>query len=236
MSLRDRANGISMDDLLDETDVKVSEASGLFLKIPKDSIYSTQQVRTKFDPKTIKELGISLEVNGQEQSIVVYPLDSKGYLIQKGERRWRGAMSNPNVTHLDCVVRERGDILGQITENIQREDLTPVDLGEALKNAKQEYGFNNRELALKLGKPESYIYKYLNVIKSAQFIIDAFECGVVGDVETINELRKAAEISENDTRQFVFANNIITRNDSINFKKSLDSTRRKKNQILNTLK
>lgn len=223
MSLRDRAQGLSMDDLLDESDVKIRDAKGLFLRIPKDSIYSENQVRKNFDPISIKEMGLSLEINGQEQPIIVSPLDSKGYCIQKGERRWRGALSNPNVTHLDCIVREPGDIFGQLTENIQREDLTPIELGEAFKEAKKIYGLNNRELSARLGKPESYISKYLGVVKSPDFILDAYMNGIVGDVESINELRKAAELNIDKTQELLKLGKVVTREEAIRFKKELNS-------------
>ncbi|HBC3474085.1 TPA: ParB/RepB/Spo0J family partition protein [Vibrio parahaemolyticus] len=212
-----------MDDLLDESDVKIRDAKGLFLRIPKDSIYSENQVRKNFDPISIKEMGLSLEINGQEQPIIVSPLDSKGYCIQKGERRWRGALSNPNVTHLDCIVREPGDIFGQLTENIQREDLTPIELGEAFKEAKKIYGLNNRELSARLGKPESYISKYLGVVKSPDFILDAYMNGIVGDVESINELRKAAELNIDKTQELLKLGKVVTREEAIRFKKELNS-------------
>ncbi len=236
MSLRDRAKGLSMDDILDESEVKVSDAEGLFLKIPKDSIYSENQVRKNFDPVSIKEMGLSLEVNGQEQPIIVSPLDSKGYCIQKGERRWRGALSNPNVTHLDCIVRKPGDIFGQLTENIQREDLTPIELGEAFKEAKNSYGLNNRELSTRLGKPESYVSKFLGVTRSPQFILDAYTNGIIGDVESINELRKAAELDIDKTRELLESGKVVTREDAICFKKALSSPSKSDDNNSNSIK
>ena len=225
MSLRERAQGITMDEILDESAVKLRSGSGQYLNIPKDSIYSDKQVRRRFDLKSIEEMGVSLEVNGQEQPIIVYPLDSKGYKIQKGERRWRGAMSNPNVTHLDCIIRSEGDILGQITENIQREDLDPIELSEAFHEAKSQYGFNNRQLAQKLSKPEAYISKYLSVIKAPAFVLDAYEKGVIGDVESINELRKAAEIDNEKTQALLSSSENVSREEAVRFKKKLSFVR-----------
>lgn len=236
MSLRNRAKGLSMDELLDETEVKISDAKGLFLRIPKDSIYSENQVRKNFDPVTIKEMGLSLELNGQEQPIIISPLDSKGYCIQKGERRWRGALSNPNVTHLDCIVREPGDIFGQITENIQREDLTAIELGEAFKEAKEKYGLNNRELSSRLGKPESYISKHLGVVKSPSFILDAYTNGTIGDAESINELRKAAELNIDKTQELLKSSRVVTREEATRFKKELSSPKNLKDNNLDNNK
>ncbi|ANU39485.1 ParB/RepB/Spo0J family partition protein [Vibrio scophthalmi] len=227
MSLRDRAQGITMDDILDESAVKLRSGKGQYLSIPKDSIYSGKQIRKRFEPKSIEEMGLSLEINGQEQPIVVSPLDSKGYKIQKGERRWRGAMSNPNVTHLDCIIRSDGDILGQITENIQREDLDPIELSEAFHEAKKTFTFNNRQLAQKLGKTEAYISKYLSVIKAPSFVLDAFEKGIIGDVESINELRKAAEIDKDKTQRLLSSTDLVSREDAIKFKKQLSKAKGK---------
>ncbi|GAJ73372.1 chromosome (plasmid) partitioning protein ParB [Vibrio sp. JCM 18904] len=148
-SLRDRIKLSDLDNLLDESAVEIRDAAKV-LAIPKDSLYSVEQVREEFNDESLLELCESLEENGQIQPVVVYPFDGKGYKIQEGERRWRAAMLSDKLTHVECIVREKGDIFGQLIENIQREDLTAIELGKAFDQAKKKHNLDNRGLAKRL--------------------------------------------------------------------------------------
>lgn len=227
--LRDRLKNVDFTDLYDEKDVEI-DVAGTIDRIPKESIYSTKQVRTKFDEEALSGLSVSLEVNGQEQPIIVDKFDGKGYRIQKGERRWRAAMMNDKITHLDCIQRERstGDIFGQLTENIQRENLNALELAHAFVEAKETHDITSRMLAYKLGKTKGYISKHITALTSHEFILDAFDAGLLGDVETINELRKAAKLDTKRVRTVVALGEPITREAAIALK---DEITKKKNVV-----
>lgn len=228
MSLRDRASLNDLEDLFDESESEIIESEKV-VRIPKHIIYSTKQVRRRFNTETIQELGKSLEVQ-QEQPIIVCPMDSKGFRIQKGERRWRGAMSNDNITHLDCIIRKKGDVFGQLVENIQREDLHPIDLGLSFEEAKEEHGLNNRQLAEKLSKPEAYISKYINAAKAPEYVLQAYDDGLVGDVDTINELRKAAKEAPETVKSLLEKGEKVTRAEAIEVKNTNSAKKPKDNK------
>lgn len=213
-SLRDRIKLSDLDNLLDESAVEIRDAAKV-LAIPKDSLYSVEQVREEFNDESLLELCESLEENGQIQPVVVYPFDGKGYKIQEGERRWRAAMLSDKLTHVECIVREKGDIFGQLIENIQREDLTPIELGKAFDQAKKKHSLDNRGLAKRLGKSDGYISKYLNVLKAPDFVLEAFQKGIIGDVESINELRKATIDNSERVREALESGEKLTRQDCV---------------------
>ncbi|EGR1175747.1 ParB/RepB/Spo0J family partition protein [Vibrio parahaemolyticus] len=213
-SLRDRIKLSDLDNLLDESVVEIRDAAKV-LAIPKDSLYSVEQVREEFNDESLLELCESLEENGQIQPVVVYPFDGKGYKIQEGERRWRATMLSDKLTHVECIVREKGDIFGQLIENIQREDLTPIELGKAFDQAKKKHNLDNRGLAKRLGKSDGYISKYLNVLKAPDFVLEAFQKGIIGDVESINELRKATIDNSERVREALESGEKLTRQDCV---------------------
>ncbi|EJL6856576.1 ParB/RepB/Spo0J family partition protein [Vibrio alginolyticus] len=213
-SLRDRIKLSDLDNLLDESAVEIRDAAKV-LAIPKDSLYSVEQVREEFNDESLLELCESLEENGQIQPVVVYPFDGKGYKIQEGERRWRAAMLSDKLTHVECIIREKGDIFGQLIENIQREDLTAIELGKAFDQAKKKHNLDNRGLAKRLGKSDGYISKYLNVLKAPDFVLEAFKKGIIGDVESINELRKATVDNSERVREALESGEKLTRQDCI---------------------
>ncbi|MFH4790392.1 ParB/RepB/Spo0J family partition protein [Vibrio alginolyticus] len=213
-SLRDRIKLSDLDNLLDESAVEIRDAAKV-LAIPKDSLYSVEQVREEFNDESLLELCESLEENGQIQPVVVYPFDGKGYKIQEGERRWRAAMLSDKLTHVECIVREKGGIFGQLIENIQREDLTPIELGKAFDQAKKKHNLDNRGLAKRLGKSDGYISKYLNVLKAPDFVLEAFQKGIIGDVESINELRKATIDNSERVREALESGEKLTRQDCV---------------------
>ncbi|ELA7934524.1 ParB/RepB/Spo0J family partition protein [Vibrio parahaemolyticus] len=213
-SLRDRIKLSDLDNLLDESAVEIRDAAKV-LAIPKDSLYSVEQVREEFNDESLLELCESLEENGQIQPVVVYPFDGKGYKIQEGERRWRATMLSDKLTHVECIVREKGDIFGQLIENIQREDLTPIELGKAFDQAKKKHNLDNRGLAKRLGKSDGYISKYLNVLKAPDFVLEAFQKGIIGDVESINELRKATIDNSERVREALKSGEKLTRQDCV---------------------
>ena len=123
-----------------------------------EDIYSKAQPRTVFEK--LDELAESLKSTGQQQPIVVNP-DGKGrYVIEQGERRWRAAKIAGLETLL-CIITDKAEtdeerVIRQLTENIQRDEMTLWDLSQAVGQLIDE-GLTVRKLAAKLGKKESYI-------------------------------------------------------------------------------
>lgn len=202
MSLRNRAANLG--DLLDESEVVITESAKV-LSIPKHEIYAGEQVRKTFVQERIDEMTASLESEGQIQPIIVSEHDGKGYCIQKGECRWRGAMGSDTITHLDCIVRSPGTVWGQIAENLIREDLNPFDLGNAIAQGKQNDNLDNNGVAKKLGISPAKVSAYLKAANAPELIQEAYHAGNIGDVDTINSLRIAHELDPNSVVELLIA-------------------------------
>ncbi|WP_150138032.1 ParB/RepB/Spo0J family partition protein [Candidatus Enterovibrio escicola] len=194
-SFKERIRANSKLNLLDDTTIE-SSISLICIRVPKTEIYSSSQVRKFFDVERIREMGNSLVEHGQIQPIVVYPKDDQGYKIQKGERRWRGAMSNDNVKFLDCIIRVKGTVFEQLAENIIREALTPFETGRAIIQAKKEKGLDNKQISLKLTISEARVSAFIKAASCPLQIEVAYKEGKIGDVDTINSLRIAYNINK----------------------------------------
>jgi len=220
MSLRNRAGNLDGVDLLDESAVTILPGEQI-VRIPKSDIYSAEQVRKNFNAESIEEMAFSLEQEGQIQPIVVSERDSRGYCIQKGERRWRGAKMSDKITHLDCLVREPGSIWGQLAENIIREDLTPFEIGMAIEKGKEEHGLDNKGAAKKLGISTSKVSAYLKAIEAPEVVKKAYSEGTIGDVDTINSLRIAHSINPEATEDLLSSGDGVSRKQAQELTKEL---------------
>lgn len=141
-----------------------SDTTKTFQTLPIDRIYSKAQPRTVFE--RIEELAVNMKAIGQQQPIIVTPDGAGRYVIEQGERRWRAAQLAKLLT-LDCIVTkpETNDpkrLIRQLSENIQREDMTLWDLSNCIALLVSK-GLTIREIAAQLGKKESYI-SVLNTI------------------------------------------------------------------------
>ena len=171
----------------------VEETGQNVLSLHTDDVVSRAQSRKKF--KRIEELAASIKESGQQQPIVVSPKNSKGkYTIQKGERRWRACKL------LGCkvaaIVNNRHEkpleaLSGELAENIQREDLEPMELAEALARFVDEGNMSQRQIGEMLGKPTTYVSVYLSLLKLQDGIRERlYDTGLVTDPETLNNLRQ----------------------------------------------
>ena len=123
------------------------------------------QPRRKFDEKSIDELAESIKVYGVIQPIIVTKKD-KYYEIIAGERRWR-ASKKAGLKEIPCIVRnddERKSKEIALIENIQREDLNPIEKAKGFKELIDEYGLKQQELADIMGMSRSTITNSLRIL------------------------------------------------------------------------
>lgn len=123
------------------------------------------QPRHDFPAETLLELADSIRSQGVVQPIVVRPLPDGGYEILAGERRWRAAQL-AGLHEVPVVVREMDDkaaALLAMTENVQREDLNPVDEAEGIARLVDELGLTHKEIAEALGYKREQISHLLRV-------------------------------------------------------------------------
>ncbi len=124
------------------------------------------QPRKKFDDTKIEELSKSIEENGIIQPIIVRKVGTK-YEIIAGERRFRAAQKL-ELKKVPVIVKDAAEDKSlelAVIENIQREDLNPVEEGEAYKLLIDKYAYTQERLANKLGKKRSTITNKLRILK-----------------------------------------------------------------------
>jgi ParB family chromosome partitioning protein len=112
------------------------------------------QPRQDFDPARLQELADSISAQGLVQPVVVRPLGEHRYEIIAGERRWRAAQM-AGLHEIPVIVREVGDqaaLAIALIENIQREDLKPLEEAEALRRLQEEFSLTHQQIADAVGK------------------------------------------------------------------------------------
>ena len=134
--------------------------------IPIDHITpNPQQPRLVFDQETLDELAASIREHGVLQPILVRPLGSNEYQLIAGERRWRASRAAGHDT-IPALVEDIDDDTAleiAIIENLQREDLSPLDEAAMFERMVNEHGYSLRKLAQKLGKDKGYLENRLRL-------------------------------------------------------------------------
>jgi ParB family chromosome partitioning protein len=130
------------------------------------------QPRTKMDQASLAELADSIRARGILQPVVVRPLDDGSYEILAGERRWRAAQM-AGLEHIPALVREVADdaALGiGLIENIQREDLNPIEESAGLKRLVDEFHLTHEEAAKAVGRSRSAVTNLLRLLDLAKAV------------------------------------------------------------------
>lgn len=124
------------------------------------------QPRKKFDDKGLEELADSIKAQGIIQPLVVRK-SIRGYDIVTGERRYR-ASKLAGLSEVPVIIRELSDkdmMQIALIENLQREDLNPIEEAAAYQKLMEGLGLNQEELAVKLGKSRPHITNYLRLLQ-----------------------------------------------------------------------
>jgi len=124
------------------------------------------QPRKDIDPESLQELADSIKAQGVMQPIVVRPISDHRYEIIAGERRWRAAQL-AGLDEIPALVRDVADkaaIAMSLIENIQREDLNPIEEAAALLRLQQEFELTQQEVADAVGKSRSTVANLLRLM------------------------------------------------------------------------
>ncbi len=124
-----------------------------------------EQPRLTFDPETLNELAASITEHGVLQPILVRPGATGRYQLVAGERRWR-ASKIAGLKEIPALIEEIDDDTAMeiaIIENLQREDLSPLDEALMYERMTSDHGYSVRRLAQKLGKDKGYIENRLRL-------------------------------------------------------------------------
>lgn len=124
-----------------------------------------QQPRMAIDATSLEELAASIREHGVLQPILVRPLGNNDYQLIAGERRWR-ATKIAGLATIPALVEDIDDDTAMeiaIIENLQREDLSPLDEAAMFDRMVREHGYSVRKLAQKLGKDKGYLENRLRL-------------------------------------------------------------------------
>jgi ParB family transcriptional regulator, chromosome partitioning protein len=134
--------------------------------LPLDRIVpNPEQPRVTFISETIDELAASIREHGVLQPVLVRPLGPGQFQLVAGERRWR-ASQRAGLTTIPAMIEEIDDETAleiAIIENLQREDLSPLDEATMYDKMIREHGYSIRKLAEKLGKDKGYLENRLRL-------------------------------------------------------------------------
>ncbi len=136
-------------------------------------VVKTGQPRKSFDSEALDELAESIREHGILQPLLVRPLAGGNYELIAGERRLRAAKMAGLLT-VPIVVREMEDNLAReaaLVENLQRENLNPVEEALAYREMIDEYGHTQEELARRLGKSRAHVANTLRILNLPQEIM-----------------------------------------------------------------
>lgn len=208
MAAKKKGLGKGLESLLMSTDVSVDDAmddekiDGLSRININDIKPNENQPRKTFDPEKIEDLANSIKEHGVIQPLVVRKVEN-GYEIVAGERRWRAARE-AGLTEVPCVVRELTDeqnMLFAIIENMQREDLNPIEEAEGLQRMITNFGMTQSEISKSVGKSRPYITNSLRLLKLPEEIKDMMVDGSLTTghgraLITIEDEKKAVEIAK----------------------------------------
>ncbi|MGN0509526.1 MAG: ParB/RepB/Spo0J family partition protein [Ruminococcus sp.] len=139
------------------------------------------QPRKEFDEKALSELAESISKHGLLQPLLVRPLPLGGYQIVAGERRFR-ACRMAGITEVPVIIKELGDTETMelaLIENLQREDLTPIEEALGYQVLIDEHGFSQEEVAQSVGKSRPAIANSLRLLKLPQSILDLVSDGKI---------------------------------------------------------
>lgn len=172
-------------------------------------IYSNPQVRTYFDPEEIEALAKTLKGGKQKQAITLFPADEDGrYCIYIGERRWRACKLNnePVRAFVDRSLAKglttHDRIIGQLVENVARNDLTALELAKAFDDLRQA-GMKVVDIAESIGKKSPFVSKHLKLLEMPGSVVELYNKNIVTYVETLNILSELYKISPESAAQLI---------------------------------
>ena len=203
---KQRRLGRGLDALLPGGAAPIAAASvdGFRAKI-EDLHPNRSQPRTRFDDATLNELAQSIKDMGVLEPILVRKRQGGGFEIVAGERRWRAAQ-RAGLHEVPVFVRELSEgkaFEAALVENLQREDLNPLETARAFQRLMQDHNHTQESLAQLIGKDRSTVANAMRLLKLPESVTDLIESKELseghgrallgaGDVSTIVRLAREA--------------------------------------------
>lgn len=170
------------------------------------------QPRKNFDEDALKDLAASIKVHGIVQPIVLNKNTDGTYMIIAGERRWRAAnlcgLKTVPAIIKDYTEKQIKEI--SIIENLQREDLNPVEAAKAIKELMDEYGLTQEAVSERIGKSRSNVANTLRLLTLYPAVLDMIEKGKISAGHA-----RCLVVVEDANEQLKLANAIVSKNLSV---------------------
>ena len=203
--------GKGLDALFMDNSIEEEAKSAVKLKI-NDIEPNRAQPRKSFDEEALEELANSISTHGVIQPLLVRPLADGGYQLIAGERRWR-ASRMAGLTEVPVVIREMSDSEAMelaLVENLQREDLNPIEEAQGLALLMETYGLTQEQAAKRVGKSRPAVANSMRLLSLPQEVLAMVERGELsaGHARTILALENAEQIT-------ALANEIVKKNLSV---------------------
>ena len=200
MAERKKGLGKGLDSLLYDNSIEDAGNSGTTMLKISEIEPNKSQARKNFDDTAIAELADSIAEHGVLQPLLVRPMVSGGYQLIAGERRWR-ASRQAGLTEVPVIIKalsdEEASVISLI-ENLQRENLNPVEEANGFNELIEKYNLTQEEAAKRVGKSRTAVTNSLRILKLPKKVIAMVESGALsaGHAKALAGLEDEKEITD----------------------------------------
>ena len=171
-------------DLEEGESVLVGDEQNLAKEVPIDQIHPNEnQPRKHFDEAALLELANSIRVHGVIAPIILVKQAENDYMIIAGERRYRAA-KKAGLKSMPAIVRDYTEKQIQeisLIENLQREDLNPIEVATAIRQLMNDYSYTQEEVAGRIGESRSAVATTLRLLSLTPPVIDLVAAGKLSE-------------------------------------------------------
>jgi len=183
-----KALGRGLDSLLPSRPIitpiakPTAQAGGSTQEIPVDSIDpNPYQTRRRINEAALEELTESIRASGVVQPVVLRPIANERYQLVAGERRWHASKRAGKAT-IPAVVRQISNEQAMeitIIENLQREDLNPMEQARAFERLSREFSLTQEQIASRTGKDRASVANFIRLLKLPESVQNSLEAGTL---------------------------------------------------------
>ena len=166
--------GRGLDSLLSDNSLEETSAAQPVILNLMEIEPNKDQARKKFDDEALSELADSIAQHGVLQPLLVRPIIGGGYQLVAGERRWR-ASRIAGLTQVPAIIKELSDsdaAVISLIENLQREDLNPVEEAFGFASLIKDFNLTQEEAAQRVGKSRPSVANALRLLKLPESVLD----------------------------------------------------------------
>jgi ParB family chromosome partitioning protein len=182
---------------------KDKKGGGGVLELPIKSIVPNEnQPRRRFDDAALAELVSSIKEKGVIQPVIVRRLNDDRYELIAGERRWRASQS-AGLNRIPAIVKDAAPAEAlelALIENIQREDLNPLETAEAFDRLISEFSLTHDELSRRVGKDRATVTNYLRILKLPHDV----KSGLAGGELTLGHAKALLQLPDSRSIKTVY--------------------------------